>query len=104
MPLIKDNFREALFKHMKALVIAIRNGQRLPMMSKEDNEFVQKVAFMESITESTAQLILSCLVLRSYGISPDTYSMMVQILSMVMSLLSIVFAFGSVSAYSIYHM
>ena len=93
------HFREALFKHMKAVAIALYNGQRLPVMSKEDNEFVQKVAFMESITESTAQLILSCLVLRSYGISPDTYSMVVQILTMVMSLLSIVFAFGNVSVH-----
>ena len=88
-----------MFNHMKAIVIAIFRGQRLPVMSKSDKEFVEKVAFMESITEATAQLILSCLVLRSYGIPPDPFSMTVQILSMVMSLLSTVFAFGNVSTH-----
>ena len=97
--LIKTHFfdREILFKHTKATVIAIYKRQPLPEMSKPDKEFVQKVSFIEAITEATAQLILSCLVLRSYGISSDTYSMVSQIFSMVMSLVSIVFAFGTVS-------
>ena len=86
-----------MFNHMKAIVVAIYRGHRIPEMSKEDKEFVQKVAFMEAITEATAQLILSCLVLRSYGINPDPFSMVIQIVSMMMSLLSIVFAFGNVS-------
>ena len=89
--------REILFNHAKAIVIAIYNRQPIPEMAKTDKEFVQKVSFIEAITEATAQLILSCLVLRSYGISSDTYSMVSQIFSMVMSLVSIVFAFGTVS-------
>ena len=90
-----------MFNHMKAIISAIFRGQRMPAMSKDEKEFVEKVAFMESITEATAQLILSCLVLRSYGIPPDPFSMTVQILSMVMSLLSIVFAFGNVSKHTL---
>ena len=86
-----------MFIHMKTIIVAIYRGHRIPEMSEEDKEFVQKVAFMEAITEATAQLILSCLVLRSYGINPDPFSMVIQIVSMVMSLLSIIFAFGNVS-------
>ena len=81
---------------MKVTVIAIYNGKRLPIMSKEDKEFVSKVSFMEAITEATAQLILSCIVLRAFGIGTDTFSMGSQIFSLLMSLISIVFAFGNV--------
>lgn len=81
---------------MKATVIAIYKGKPLPVMSRENKEFVDKVSFMEAITEATAQLILSCLVLRSFGIGTDSFSMCTQTFSMLMSLISIVFAFGNV--------
>ena len=77
----------------------ISDGREWSEMPQEEMTFVKKVAFMESISESTLQLIISCLVLRSYGTSSDAYSLAVQIFSFVMSLISIVTSFGSVSIF-----
>ena len=66
-------------------------------MPQDEKEFNNNVKFMEAITESTSQLCLSYIVLRAYGISPDTGSKISQILSLATSLCSICFAFASVS-------
>ena len=77
----------------------IYHGREWSEMPRDDMIFMKKVAFIESISESTLQLILSCLILRSYGTSSDPFSLAVQIFSFVTSLLSIVTSFGSVSTY-----
>ena len=75
----------------------IYHGREWSEMPKDEMIFMKKVAFVESISESTLQLIVSCLVLRSYGMSTDPFSLTVQITSFVMSFVSIVTCFGSVS-------
>ena len=90
-------FRAITFNYMMTVLKDIYHGREWSEMPKEDMIFIHKIAFVESISEATLQLILSCLILRSYGISNDAFSMFTQIFSFVTSLLSIVFAFKSVS-------
>ena len=90
-------FEPLWFEHTKKTLIAISKCQTLPKMSEEDIDFIKKVSFMESITESILQLCLSCLILRAYGLSSQISAMVSQLLSLTSSLLGVVFAFGSVS-------
>lgn len=82
---------------MKKTMIAMSKCQPIPEMPKEDVDFIKRISFMESITESVLQLCLSCLILRAYGISSQLTAMVSQCLSFGSSLLSIVVEFGSVS-------
>ena len=93
----KYNFRYLTFKYMLGIIEDIREGKEWREMPEEDQVFIEKIAFMESISEASLQLILSCLLLRSYGIGSDTYSLIVQILSFCSSILTMVISFGSVS-------
>ena len=90
-------FRMINLKYMRVILKDIYHGREWSEMSRDEMLFVTKVAFIESISESTLQLIISCLVLRSYGIGTDTFSLSSQIFSFSTSLISIVVSFGSVS-------
>ena len=83
--------------YMIVILKDIYHGREWSEMSRDEMLFVTKVAFIESISESTLQLIISCLVLRSYGIGNDALSLFSQIFSFSTSLISIVVSFGSVS-------
>ena len=89
-------FRMINLKYMLVILRDIYHGREWSEMSRDEMIFVDKVAFIESISESTLQLIISCLVLRSYGIGTDTLSLFSQIFSFSTSLISIVVSFGSV--------
>ena len=84
-------------RYMLVILRDIYHGHEWSEMSRDEMFFVTKVAFIESISESTLQLIISCLVLRSYGIGTDALSLFSQIFSFSTSLISIVVSFGSVS-------
>ena len=90
-------------KHIFDCFNAICNGNDLPELPKEEKIFNEKIKFMEAISESTLQLCLSCIVLRAYGVSPDTGSMVSQVISFVTSLASICTAFASVSIITMYY-
>ena len=93
-----SSFRAITFNYMKTVIKDIYYGRKWSEMPKDDLIFMKKIAFIESISEATLQLILSCLILRSYGISNDGFSMFTQIFSFTTSLLSMVFSFKSVSS------
>lgn len=81
---------------MIEIVKDIYHGRPWTEMSKADRTFLHKVQFMGSVSKETSLLMLQCLILRSYGISPDNYSYYVQVFNIIKSVRSIVFAFRSV--------
>ena len=69
----------------------------MPEEPKQDAKIRKSVSFMVTISESIPQLLMSCLVLRSYGMSVAFVTQIFQILSIVTSSISPCFAFALVS-------
>lgn len=81
---------------------ALKKGQEMPEEPEEDGKLRRNVFFMVTITESIPQLLMSCLVLRSFGISVDFFTKMFQLSSFMLSSVSPCFAFGDVSYVAMY--
>ena len=86
-----------MWKYMLKVQSSIRHCKAIPKMSKEDEVFNKNISFMESISEAIPQLILSTIVLRSYGLSSQPRTLASQILSIFSSFLTLLVAFGLVS-------
>ena len=69
----------------------------MPKEPEDDAKIRKSVSFMVTISESIPQLLMSCLVLRSYGMSVAFVTQVFQILSIVTSSISPCFAFALVS-------
>ena len=91
------NFRGNVRNHIKKCWQAVQSDQELPDEPIETTKFNKSVAFMEAITESISQLCLSCIILRTYGISDYSFTRLFQFFSFTTSLLSLCVAFGTVS-------
>ena len=86
-----------MWKYIAKILSAIRRRKPLPQMSAEDEVYNKNISFMESISEAIPQLILSSIVLRSYGLSSEPRTLASQIFSISSSFLSLLLAFGLVS-------
>ena len=84
-----------MWKYIAELLTAIGQRKPLPQMSARDEVFNKNISFMESISEAIPQLILSSIVLRSYGLSSEPRTLASQTFSIVSSFLSLLLAFGS---------
>ena len=71
----------------------------MPKEPEDDAKIRKSVSFMVTISESIPQLLMSCLVLRSYGMSVAFVTKVFQILSIVTSSIGPCFAFALVSFY-----
>ena len=76
---------------------ALKKDEKIPEEPEDDSKLRKNVSFMVTITESIPQLLMSCLVLRSFGISVDFFTRMCQLFSFSTSSISPCFAFGGVS-------
>ena len=76
---------------------ALKKGQEMLQEPEEDAKLRKNICFMVTITESIPQLLMSCLVLRSFGMSVDFFTKMFQLFSLMTSSVSPCFAFGDVS-------
>ena len=86
-----------MWKHIAKVVKAIRHRKTLPEMPSRDAIYNKNISFMESISEAIPQLILSSIVLRSYGLSAEPRTLASQVFSIVSSFLSLFLVFGLVS-------
>ena len=87
-----------MWKHIAKVLSAIGKCKKVPEMPPEEETYNKNISFMESITEAIPQLILSTIVLRSYGLSSKPRTLASQILSILSSFLSLLLAFGLVSS------
>ena len=94
---IEFSCRRDMWKYIGEILSAIRRRKPLPQMSAKDEIFNKNISFMESISEAIPQLILSSIVLRSYGLSSEPRTLTSQICSIGSSFLSLLLAFGLVS-------
>ena len=85
-----------MWKYIAKLLTAISQRKPLPQMSARDEVFNKNISFMESISEAIPQLILSSIVLHSYGLSSEPRTLASQTFSIVSSFLSLLLAFGLV--------
>ena len=61
-----------MWKHISKVLSAIGKCKKIPEMPTEDEVYNKNISFMESISEAIPQLILSTIVLRSYGLSSQS--------------------------------
>ena len=85
-----------LMKIMKRRFLAVIRGEEVPLDIPEERIFMHNISFIEATSESVLQLCLTCLILREFGTSTDTFEKFMQLSGLLTSLLSIVLAFAKV--------
>ena len=88
--------RRTLFRHIKRNVLAIWQGCNLPEEPAEEKRHTHSVMFIEAISESLPQLSLSCLLIREFGLSSNSYEKFNQISGLCSSLMSLILLFAKV--------
>ena len=69
----------------------------MPEEPEEDMKLRKNVCIMVTMTESIPQLLMSCIVLRGFGISKDFFTSLFQVFTLVTSSVSPCVAFANVS-------
>jgi hypothetical protein len=77
-------------------VLAIWQGCNLPEEPAEEKIHTHSVMFIEAISESLPQLSLSCLLIREFGLSSNSYEKFNQISGLCSSLMSLILLFAKV--------
>ena len=88
---------------MKLCAIAIRDDKDIPDETQENQIYVHLITFTEATTESVLQLSFSCIILREFGLSENSFSRGVQISSLVISILTISLEMAKVHNFSTLH-
>ena len=83
-------------KHMKTSFNSIWRGEEKPEKSIKEKIYSHHIVFIEATSESVLQLALSCLIIREFGISPNTWERVIQLSSLLTSLISVCNAFAQV--------
>ena len=81
---------------MKTSFNSIWRGEERPEKSVKEKIYSHHIIFIEATSESVLQLALSCLIIREFGISPDTWEKVIQLSSLLTSLISVCNAFAQV--------
>ena len=91
------HIRGQLWRHSVRCWIAITKGQDMPSQPEKEERFNKNLSFFEAISESIAQFTISDIIIRTYGVSDDLLTKVLQLFSLASSMLSLTVAFIMVS-------
>ena len=85
-----------LLKIIRSKFLAVIRSEIVPKETEEEELYMENIAFIEANSESVLQLCLSCVILREFGTSTDSFQRFFQLFGLFTSLISIVVAFAKV--------
>ena len=83
-----------LLRIVKQNCLAIYKNEALPMESEENKIYCHHITFSEALSESVIQVCMSCLILREFGISTNTFEAFLQLSGLLTSIASTCLAFS----------
>ena len=91
--------KSRVVRYTKICWTALQKGRKMPEEPEEVMKLRKNVCIMVTMTESIPQLLMSCIVLRGFGISKDFFTSLFQVFTLVTSSVSPCVTFGNVSIY-----